>query len=96
MERLVRTLKNMVGEVIIARIPILDEFELSLVKLHAVDANGIWIESQEFTESMMKKLKLTTSATTLVLFVPYPGIDFIVGSVNALCLSESALGLTGA
>jgi len=91
----VRALKNMVGEVIIAQIPVLDRQELSLVKLHGVDANGIWIESQEFTESMMKKLKLTTSVTTLVLFVPYPGIDFIVGSVDSLCLSERALGLTG-
>ena len=90
-----RTLKKMVGEVIIARIPVLDEYELSLVKLHGVDANGIWIESQEFTESMMKKLKLTTSAITLVLFVPYPRIDFVVGSVDSLCLSETALGLTG-
>lgn len=89
-----RTLKNMVGEVIIARIPILNEYELSLVKLHGVDANGIWIESQEFTESMMKKLKFTTSATTLVLFVPYPGIDFVIGSIDSLCLSETAFGLS--
>lgn len=89
-----RTLKNMVGEVIIARIRVLDEYDFSLVKLHGVDTNGIWIESQEFTESMMKKLKLTTSATTLVLFVPYHGIDFVVGSINSLCLSENALGLT--
>jgi len=91
----VRTLKNMVGEVIIARIPVLDEYQLSLVKLHGVDSNGIWIESQEFTESMMNKFKFTASATTLLLFVPYAGIDFIVGSVNSLCLSERALGLTG-
>jgi len=90
-----RSLKSMVGEVIIARIPVLDEYEMSLVKLHGVDATGIWIESQEFTESAMKKLKLTTSGTTLVLFVPYARIDFVLGSINALCLSESALGLTG-
>jgi hypothetical protein len=90
-----RSLKSMVGEMIILRVPVLEPEEMSLVKLHAVETNGIWIESQEFTESMMKKLRFTTSATTLVLFVPYSGIDFVVGSVDSLCLSESALGLTG-
>ena len=90
-----RSLKNMIGEMIILRAPVLAADEMSLVKLHGVDANGIWIESQEFSESMMKRLKFTTSATTLVLFVPYSGIDFVVGSVDSLCLSESALGLTG-
>ena len=73
----------------------MNDVEVGSCGLHGVDANGIWIESQEFTESAMKKLKLTTSATTLVLFVPYARIDFVVGSINALCLSESALGLTG-
>ena len=38
----------------------LDPDELSLVKLHGVEANGIWIESQDFTDGMMKKLKLTS------------------------------------
>lgn len=91
----VRSLKNFVGEVVVARIPVLDADELSLVKLHGVDANGVWIENQEFTDSMLAKLKLASSKTTLVMFVPYHGIDYIVGSVDSFCLSESAFGLPG-
>jgi hypothetical protein len=90
-----RTLKIMVGEMIILRTPALDQNELSLVKLHAVEARGIWIESQEFTEGMMEKLKLASSSTTLVLFVPFERIDYVVGSIHALSLSEKSFGLTG-
>ena len=89
-----RSLKSMVGEMIILRVPALESEEMSLVKLHAVEASGIWIESQDFTDAMMKKLQLTASATTLVLFVPFQSIEFIVGSKNSLCLSERAFGLS--
>jgi len=89
-----QSLKSMVGEMIILRVPALESEEMSLVKLHTVEASGIWIESQDFTDAMMKKLQLTASATTLVLFVPFQSIEFIVGSKNSLCLSERAFGLS--
>ena len=44
-----RTLQNMIGEVIIARIPLLDSDGMTLVKLHGIEAHGIWVESQDFT-----------------------------------------------
>jgi hypothetical protein len=84
----------MVGEMIILRVPVLDPEEMAMVKLHAVDASGIWIESQDFTDAMMKKLQLTSSATTLILFLPFQSIEFILGSKNSLCLSERAFGLS--
>jgi len=89
-----RSLKSMVGEMIILRVPVLEPEEMAMVKLHAVDANGIWIESQDFTDAMMTKLQLTASATTLILFVPFHSIEFIVGSKNSLSLSERAFGLS--
>jgi hypothetical protein len=89
-----RSLKSMVGEMIILRAPVLDPEEMSLVKLHAVESSGLWIESQNFTDAMRKKLQLSSSATTLVLFVPFQSIQFIVGSKNSLCLSETAFGLS--
>ena len=88
-----RSLKSMVGETIILRARVLDPDEMTLVKLHGVEASGVWIESQDFTDAMMGKLQLSASATTLVLFVPFQSIDFIVGSKNSLCLSERAFGL---
>ena len=87
------TLASMVGKVIIARIPALNAKEMSLVKLHGIEPNGIWIESQDFTDAMMNRCKLTASRTTLLLFVPFHNIKYIVGSIDALSLSEAALGL---
>jgi hypothetical protein len=59
--------KNMVGEMIILRVPVLEPEEMAMVKLHAVDPNGIWIESQDFTDAMMTKLPLTASAPEMLL-----------------------------
>jgi hypothetical protein len=71
----------MVGEMIIVRIAALYPEEMSLVKLHAVELTGIWIECQDFTDAMMQKCRLSTSITTPVLFVPFTSIEFILGSI---------------
>ena len=88
-----RTLANIVGEVIIARIPLLDAESLVLVKLHSIEADGIWIESQEFTNHLMQKFKLSSSRTTPLVFVPFARIDFILASLDSLSLSEPAFGI---
>jgi hypothetical protein len=86
----------MVGKIIIARIPPLDPENMLLVKLHGIEPNGVWVESQDFTDAMMQKCHMATSVTTLLLFVPFPSIAYIVGSIDELSLSEAAFGLPGA
>lgn len=88
-----RTLQSIVGEVIIARIPLLDAEGLMLVKLHAVEANGFWVESQDFTNQLMEKFHFSSSRTTLLLFLPFDKIDFIIASLDSLSLSEPAFGV---
>ena len=88
-----RTLQSMVGEVIIARIPLLDAEDLMLVKLHAVEANGLWVESQDFTNELMEKFQFFSSRTTPLVFVPFDKVDFIIASLDSLSLSEPAFGL---
>ena len=83
----------MIGEVIIARIPLLDPDGLVLVKLHGIEAYGIWIESQDLTNQLMRKFRLSSSRTTPVVFVPFANIDFILGSLDSLSLSEPAFGI---
>ncbi len=88
-----RTLKSMIGEIILVRIPVLDAEDMILVRLHDVDRNGIWIESQQFSESMLKRVGFTVSSTTLILFIPFHKIDFVVSSEQMFCFSEGSLGL---
>jgi hypothetical protein len=83
----------MVGEVIIVRIPLLDPERMLLVKLHGVEAHGIWIESQQFTNELMEKYRFSSSRTTPLVFVPFDKVDFIIAALDLLSLSEPAFGL---
>jgi hypothetical protein len=88
-----RSLANMIGEVILVPIPLLDTDGMILVKLHGIEAQGIWIESQEFTNQLMEKFRFVSSRTTPLVFVPFDKVDFIIGSLDSLSLSESGFGL---
>lgn len=88
-----QTLASMIGEVIIVRISLLDPKNMTLVKLHGVEAHGIWIESQQFTNVLMEKFHFCSSRTTPLLFIPFDKIDFIVASLESFSLSEPAFGL---
>jgi hypothetical protein len=90
---LITTLKELVGKCIVARIPALDKENSVFVRLHKVETTGIWIESKTFNQEMLDKLEMAVSFTTLVLFVPFCGIDYIIGSVDSITLSEAAFGV---
>lgn len=87
------SLKEMIGKMVVARIPALDREDMVLVHLCSVEAHGIWIESKHFNEEMMERLQIAASTTALVLFIPFCGILFIVSSVFSVVLSERAFGL---
>ena len=84
----------MVGEIVIVRIPLLDE-GLLLVKLHGIEVQGIWIESQDLTNQLMDKFNCSSSRTTPLVFVPFDKLDFIIAAIDSLSLSEPAFGIPG-
>jgi hypothetical protein len=88
-----RSLASMIGEVIIVRIPLLDADGMMLVKLHGIEAHGIWIESQDFTNQLMENFHFSSSRTTPLVFVPFDKVDFIIAHLDSLSLSEPAFGL---
>ncbi len=90
---MLRNLRAMRGTLVVASIPALERNRLVLVRLREVEPTGIWVESQDFTERMMATLGLVASTTMLVLFVPFPSIEFIVTSTESVSLSETGLGL---
>ena len=81
----------MIREVIIMRIPLLDADGMMLVKLHGIEAQGIWVESQDLTNGLMEKFDFSSSRTTPLMFVPFAKVDFILASLDSLSLSESGL-----
>lgn len=90
----VKPLRSMVGQMIIVRSPVLHEDDMIRVRLHAVEPEGVWVESQAFTEKMMDRCGVATSISTLLMFIPFARIDYVVGSIRAVSLSEEALGLS--
>jgi hypothetical protein len=86
-------LRHMIGKFIVTRIPALDRENMFLVRLHKVEESGIWVESQSFNETMLQKFGMAASAMTLVLFMPFSGIEFIFSSVGTIVLSEKAFGI---
>jgi hypothetical protein len=89
----VLSLREMVGTLIVARIPTLDKENNVFVRLHRVEMSGIWVESKTFNQDMLEKYEIPASITTLVLFIPFSGIDYIISSIECVSLSEAALGL---
>ena len=90
----VLSLREMIGTLIVARIPALDKENNVFVRLHKVEMSGIWVESKTFNQDMLEKYEIPASITTLVLFIPFSGIEYIIASVESVTLSETALGLS--
>ena len=90
----VLSLREMVGTLIVARIPALDKENNVFVRLHKVEMSGIWVESKTFNQDMLEKYEIPASITTLLLFIPFCGIEYIISSVERVSLSETALGLS--
>jgi hypothetical protein len=86
-------LKDYVGRTVLIRsIPVNEERPV-VVKLVDIDDGGIWIESQDATEHWLAEFKRASSPKTLVWFLPYDKISWILGSEDYPALSEKALGL---
>jgi hypothetical protein len=85
-----RSLKQMVGENIIASVPSISKEPMISLRLHGVTRHGIWVESQSFTDAMLRRFNAAASITTPILFIPFQRIDFIVDSLDEIALSEDS------
>lgn len=61
-----------------------------VVKLHGVEAGGLWLESQQATNDMLTKIGVQASPKTFVLFVPYHQISVVFATLDSPSLNETA------
>lgn len=87
------SLKEMTGQTIHAFIPHFDPKKIRPYKLHNVETSGLWLESQEATDTILEYAGVQTAPKTLVLFVPFHRIELIFGSTDVPSLSEKGLGI---
>ena len=88
-----KTLHELIGEEIIAYIPMIDPIIFQSVRLYGVENGGVWIESQALTQTMLKAVKQSSSSKTPLFFVPFHEIKFLIQGTEKLALSEKAFGL---
>jgi hypothetical protein len=51
----VLSLREMIGTLIVARIPVLDKENNVFLRLHRVEMGDIWVESKTFNREMLEK-----------------------------------------
>lgn len=83
--------RDLIGQKISLRSPILSEESLTSAKLVDVDEAGIWIEYPPFMESILKAAKASQSPKTVVIFLPYAQVHCIVASEDYPYLSEKLI-----
>ncbi|HEV2383272.1 MAG TPA: hypothetical protein VG206_26190 [Terriglobia bacterium] len=90
------SLKSLIGQSIMAKVPALSEGPFSILKLLGVEHGGIWVESQEFINRTLGYIGVAAAAPeSPVLFLPYHQIQFLL-TLDSPALSETSLGQDGA
>lgn len=85
-----KLLNDMIGEDILASIPSIHPTDLQVVKLHGVEQGGLWLESENLTQTMLRSLKMAASSRTPIFFVPYHEIRVLIQGTDKVSLSEEA------
>jgi hypothetical protein len=63
------------------------------VKLHGVEAGGVWIESKELTDHWSHEIGKSGGPQTLIWFLPFSQIAWIMAAIGVPALSEKGLGV---
>jgi hypothetical protein len=86
-------LQNLVDEHVLVLIPRIHESQYQKVKLHGVEAGGIWIESQNITNAILQSVGSQVAPKTPIFFFPYHQISFVIGRLDVPALDEKAFGV---
>lgn len=84
-------LQGLIGQTVGMMVPYFDAQQTVRVKIHAIEASGIWVESQTMTDKMLSTLARTSGAATPLFFLPFSSIGFVVASIALPSLSETML-----
>ena len=89
--------QQMIGGNIVAIIPIFnstnEQGRMKQYKLHGVESGGLWLESQETTDFILKQAGVSASPKTAIFFVTFQNISLVMASLDSPALSEKAFGL---
>lgn len=84
---------EMIGENVLAIVPIIDRVKFQELKIHGAEAGGIWVESQRMTDLMLNALGTPVGERTPVFFLPFGQITFAWRTIDQPALSERSFGV---
>ena len=84
------TLDGLIGQTVAMLIPVFDANAVN-VKVHAIEASGIWVESQLMLERMFATTGKKSGAATPLFFLPFSSIVFVMASIALPSFSETML-----
>ena len=85
--------KDYIGDVLLMLAPRWHPTELQTVKLLGVESRGLWVENQEMTNAILQRFKSPASPRSVVFFLPFAEIAFVIAGADAPSLDEKAFGL---
>jgi len=83
-------LDSLIGEIITIKIPTMKAKEFE-AKLLGIEHGGIWIEDIGLSQSALAAARTKATPKTMIFFVPFSSIAFVVDSLDAPTLSETFL-----
>jgi hypothetical protein len=86
-------LQKMIGQTIVASVPAIGGVKLQKLKLHGVESGGLWVESQTVTNALLTRVGVSAAPKTMIFFLPFHQISFLIESLNVPSLSEKAFGV---
>lgn len=84
--------EELIGRTVPILIPMIHPKILQEVVIRGVEHGGIWIESENMTQTMLQGLNLPASQTPLF-FVPFHEIKYALCGGGTTALSEKAFGV---
>ena len=84
---------ELIGHTVLATVPILDKVIFQELLIRGVEGGGVWVESQNFTEMLLKAIGQSAASKNPVVFLPFQQILFAFYPEDAPALSEKSFGM---
>jgi hypothetical protein len=84
---------EMIGDTVLAIVPMIDGMIFQELKLHGAEAGGIWVECQHLTDLALKAIGASVGERTPIFFLPFAQITFAWRAIDQTSLSERSFGV---
>jgi hypothetical protein len=84
---------ELIGETVIAAVPVIHRTNFQKLKIHGAEAGGIWVECQTLTDIVLKAIGIQAAERTPIFFLPFGQISFAWLAIPQTALSEKSLGV---